>query len=40
MTLIKPREGAEVDKSTEVEGEIREFVRRDVGTLRRTPEAG
>jgi hypothetical protein len=40
MTLIKPREGAELEKSTEsaVEGEIREFVRRDVGTLRRTPE--
>jgi hypothetical protein len=40
MTLIKPREGVELEKSTEsaVEGEIREFVRRDVGTLRRTPE--
>jgi hypothetical protein len=41
MTLIKPREPAELDKSTEsaVEGEIRDFVRRDVATLRRTPEA-
>jgi hypothetical protein len=41
MTLIKSRESAELDKSTEsaVEGEIREFVRRDVATLRRTPEA-
>jgi hypothetical protein len=40
MTLIKPRE-PELEKSTEsaVEGEIREFVRRDVATLRRTPEA-
>jgi hypothetical protein len=40
MTLIKSREPAELDKSTEsaVEGEIREFVRRDVATLRRTPE--
>jgi hypothetical protein len=41
MTLIKPREPTELEKSTEsaVEGEIREFVRRDVATLRRTPEA-
>ncbi len=41
MTLIKAREPAELEKSTEsaVEGEIREFVRRDVATLRRTPEA-
>jgi len=40
MTLIKPRDPAELEKSNEsaVEGEIREFVRRDV-TLRRTPEA-
>lgn len=40
MTLIKPREN-ELEKSTEsaVEGEIREFVRRDVATLRRSPEA-
>jgi hypothetical protein len=40
MTLIKSREPAELDNSTEsaVEGEIREFVRRDVATLRRTPE--
>jgi PleD family two-component response regulator len=40
MTSIKPRENAALEKSTEsaVEGEIREFVRRDV-TLRRTPEA-
>jgi hypothetical protein len=41
MTSIKPRENAELEKSTEsaVEGDIREFVRRDVATLRRTPEA-
>jgi transposase len=41
MTLIKTREPAEVDKTaeTEVEGEIREFVRRDVATLRRQPES-
>src|SRR5260370_42346268 len=41
MTLIKSREPSELDKSTEgaVEGELREFVRRDVATLRRTPEA-
>jgi len=40
MTVIKAREPVEPDKSTEsaVEGEIREFVRRDV-TLRRSPEA-
>ena len=41
MTLIKSREPAEVDNATEteVEGEIREFVRRDVATLRRQPES-
>jgi hypothetical protein len=41
MTLIKTRESADVDKTaeTEVEGEIREFVRRDVATLRRQPES-
>jgi hypothetical protein len=41
MTLIKSREPSELEKSMEnaVEGEIREFVRRDVATLRRTPEA-
>jgi hypothetical protein len=40
MSLIKSREPAEIDKpaETEVEGEIREFVRRDVATLRRQPE--
>jgi hypothetical protein len=34
-------ETAEIEKSTEaqVEGEIREFVRRDVATLRRQPES-
>jgi hypothetical protein len=39
MSLIKSREPAE-EKSAEsqVEGEIREFVRRDVATLRRQPE--
>ena len=40
MTLIKTRESVEAEKSeTEVEGEIREFVRRDVATLRRQPES-
>jgi transposase len=41
MTLIKTRESADVDNTaeTEVEGEIREFVRRDVATLRRQPES-
>ena len=41
MTANKSREPAELDKPTEsaVEGEIREFVRRDVATLRRSAEA-
>ena len=41
MTLIKTRESVDADKAseTEVEGEIREFVRRDVATLRRQPES-
>ena len=41
MTLIKTREPADIDKAeeSEVEGEIREFVRRDVATLRRQPES-
>ncbi len=41
MTLIKSREPADLDKSMEsaVEGDIRDFVRRDVATLRRPPEA-
>jgi hypothetical protein len=40
MTLFKSRDTSELDKAveTEVEGEIREFVRRDVATLRRHPE--
>jgi uncharacterized protein (DUF2267 family) len=40
MSLIKSREPAELDKpaESEVEGDIREFVRRDVATLRRQPE--
>ena len=40
MTLIKSRESADADKPAEsgVEGEIREFVRRDVAGLRRQPE--
>jgi hypothetical protein len=39
--MIKTREASDLDQATEtaVEGEIREFVRRDVATLRRTPEA-
>jgi hypothetical protein len=41
MTLIKTREPAEEKSAVEsaVEGEIREFVRRDVATLRRQPES-
>ena len=39
MSLIKSREPAELDKAAEVEGEIRDFVRRDVATLRRQPES-
>jgi hypothetical protein len=40
MTLIKSRETADGEKPVEsgVEGEIREFVRRDVAGLRRQPE--
>src|SRR5215472_14699077 len=42
MTFLKTRDTAEIDKpaETEVEGEIREVVRRDVATsLRRQPES-
>jgi hypothetical protein len=43
MSLIKSRETAELEKPAEimenVEGEIRDFVRRDVATLRRPPES-
>ena len=41
MTLMKTREPTDLDQPAEtaVEGEIREFVRRDMATLRRTPEA-
>ena len=38
MTLIKTRDDDKASE-TEVEGEIREFVRRDVATLRRQPES-
>ena len=40
MTLFKSRDTSELETAveTEVEGEIREFVRRDVATLRRHPE--
>jgi hypothetical protein len=39
MSLIKSREPAEEKPAeSQVEGEIREFVRRDVATLRRQPE--
>jgi hypothetical protein len=40
MTLMKSREPADLDRPVEsgVEGEIREFVRRDVAGLRRQPE--
>ena len=42
MSFLKTRESAEVDTSAaeaEVEGEIREFVRRDVVGIRRQPES-
>jgi hypothetical protein len=41
MNSIKAREPTEFDKSADIgmEGEIREFVRRDVATLRRPPES-
>jgi len=42
MSFLKTRDSAEVETSTdtEMEGEIREFVRRDVATsLRRQPES-
>jgi hypothetical protein len=41
MTMMKSSESAEIDKAgeTQVEGEIREFVRRDIATLRRQPES-
>jgi hypothetical protein len=41
MNAPKPGKPADLDEPTtaEVEGEIREFVRRDVATLRRHPEA-
>jgi hypothetical protein len=40
MNLLKSRETADVDTSVEtaVEGEIREFVRRDFASVRRPPE--
>jgi hypothetical protein len=41
MTVTKTSEPTHIDKSAEsqVEGEIREFVRRDVATFRRHPES-
>jgi len=39
MAVMKSSETAEAGKLSEVEGEIREFVRRDVATLRRQPES-
>ena len=41
MTTMKQRDSAELEKlpETQVEGEIREFVRRDIATLRRQPES-
>ena len=41
MSFIKSRDSAEPDKTAEaqVEGEIREFVRRDFAGLRRQPES-
>ncbi len=40
MTVTKTSESTHIDKTAEsqVEGEIREFVRRDVATFRRQPE--
>jgi hypothetical protein len=40
MSLLKSRDSADVDTSVEaaVEGEIREFVRRDFASARRQPE--
>jgi len=38
MAVMKSSETAEAGRPNEVEGEIREFVRRDVATLRRQPE--
>ena len=41
MTVTKPSETTYIDKPAEgqVEGEIREFVRRDIATFRRQPES-
>jgi hypothetical protein len=39
MAVMKSSETAEAGRPNEVEGEIREFVRRDVATLRRQPES-
>jgi hypothetical protein len=40
MALFKSRDSSELDTmESEVEGEIRDFVRRDVATLRRHPES-
>lgn len=41
MVFVKPVESAELDKATEteVEGNIRELVRRDSAALRQTPES-
>jgi hypothetical protein len=38
MSLLKRREGANGVSMSEVEGEIREFVRRDFASVRRQPE--
>jgi hypothetical protein len=38
MSTFKSEETSELDKMNEVEGEIREFVRRDGALLRRRPE--
>lgn len=39
MGFFTTRERSELDKETDMEGEMREFVRRDVVALRRNPEA-
>jgi hypothetical protein len=39
MSVFKTSESDELDKVSEVEGEIREFVRRDAAAFRRQPES-
>jgi len=39
MTMTRASEAVEMATDAQVEGDIREFVRRDVATLRRNPES-